>query len=187
MRLGRAERELVHVHLSLAILDHIVGMKVQSLSGTFVLGAQKSAHICLIKKDLSISIYSSIIHMSNNLVDLELCDAFQHLNNKYVWLQAPDAEWEALRQETGTIFTAFDRLPGWYGIDNCPINAMHLFHLGTMKHICQTILIKAGLLHPLYHGQPTEDQPFECIDSFISHTVFPSFCQWKPPKVSCLN
>jgi hypothetical protein len=88
-----------------------------------------------------------------------------------------------MREETGVTFTEFDRLPGWYGVSNCPLDAMHIIHLGTSKHMVKNILIKPGLMNPRNRRQPLQDQPFHRANGFLARTIFPSFCTRKLPDV----
>ncbi|KDN40631.1 hypothetical protein RSAG8_07960, partial [Rhizoctonia solani AG-8 WAC10335] len=152
----RPKSEMVYGHLSLGILDHIARLKRRC--------------------------YLSVAE-GFKLRDNELRDPLDRLDDKYRWLNAPTAAArEQLRQETGVTFTAFDRLPGWYGASNCPIDAMHLFDLGITKYLCQNVLLKPGLLHPLRSHQPFHEQPASKFDAFVARTQFPSFCQRKPPR-----
>ncbi|KAF8594344.1 hypothetical protein BDV93DRAFT_403094, partial [Ceratobasidium sp. AG-I] len=84
---------------------------------------------------------------------------------------------------TGTRFTEFDRLPGWYGPTNAPIDGMHLFDLGLSPWICRNILVRPGLLHRRYLRQPDEFIPYKRFDNFIKRTVFPSHCSRQPPQI----
>ncbi|CCO36986.1 hypothetical protein BN14_11135 [Rhizoctonia solani AG-1 IB] len=84
-RQGHPEPELVYGHLGLAVLDHIARMKVcgHAVAEGFKLRENK------------------------------LRDPLDQLDNKYCWLKAPSAAArEAIRQQTGIIFTVFNCLPG---------------------------------------------------------------------------
>ncbi|CEL56451.1 pleckstrin homology-like domain, family B, member 1 [Rhizoctonia solani AG-1 IB] len=154
-RQGHPEPELVYGHLGLAVLDHIARMKVcgHAVAEGFKLRENK------------------------------LRDPLDQLDNKYCWLKAPSAAArEAIRQQTGIIFTVFNCLPGWYGTSSCPIDSMHVFDLGITKFICQNILLKPGLLNPPRRDQPFDEQPASMFDALVAQTQFPSFCQRKPPQ-----
>ncbi|KDN34320.1 hypothetical protein RSAG8_12585, partial [Rhizoctonia solani AG-8 WAC10335] len=172
---GRPKSELVYGHLSLGIFDHMARLKVCGHAGT-----RSERNFCLYctKQRCYLSVAEGFKLRGN-----ELRDPLDRLDDKYHWLNAPTAAArEQLRQQSGVIFTPFDRLPGWYGASNCPIDAMHLFDLGITKFVCQNILLKPGLLHPLRSNQPFDEQPASKFDAFVARTQFPSFCKRKPPR-----
>ncbi|CAE6494534.1 unnamed protein product, partial [Rhizoctonia solani] len=172
---GRPDVELIHGHLSLAILDHMARLKVCGHAGT-----RSEQNFCLYckKRRCYLSVPEGF-----KLRENELRDPLDRLDDKYRWLKIPTAKaQEHLRLQTGVTFTEFDRLPGWYGASNCPIDSMHLFDLGITKFLCQKVLLKPGLLHPLRHDQPFDEQPASKFDAFVARTQFPSFCQRKPPR-----
>jgi hypothetical protein len=117
------------------------------------------------------------------ILDIELRDPVDYLQDKHKWLPAPANEREALREANGTWFTKFDRLPGWYGPSNTPIDGMHLFDLGVTPWIAKNILIRPGLLNARYRNQPEHDIPHARGDAFLARTKFPSHCGRAPKKV----
>ncbi|KAG9086225.1 hypothetical protein FS749_003801 [Ceratobasidium sp. UAMH 11750] len=57
----------------------------------------------------------------------EMRDPVEHLQLKHKWLCAPVPDQHAIFQENGTLFTEFNRIPGFYAFNNAPIDGMHLF------------------------------------------------------------
>ncbi|KAF8594300.1 hypothetical protein BDV93DRAFT_396469, partial [Ceratobasidium sp. AG-I] len=172
MELNRPEEQLVHAHLSVGVLDYIARMKTCGHAGT-----ASERNFCLYCKTKR-----SFIVAREGYNNLALRDPVEVLDQKHAWLRTPTERRERMRKQTGVTFTEFDRLPGWYAAGNCPIDAMHLFHLGTTRHIVREIVVKPGLLNPRA-GQPLEDQPFTRFDKLLARTVWPTFCLRKPPPI----
>ncbi|QRV80141.1 Transposase family Tnp2 protein [Ceratobasidium sp. AG-Ba] len=113
---------------------------------------------------------NDLIEMSNGF---NLRDPYEHLQAKYRWLNAPEEEREEIREQTGTVFVDFDRIPGFYSFDNCPIDAMHLFDLGITPSIVKDILYKCGMFRKRYPQQPPEETPEARFNAFVQRTYFP--------------
>ncbi|QRV85804.1 Transposase family tnp2 [Ceratobasidium sp. AG-Ba] len=115
----------------------------------------------------------------------DLWDPMEHLQLKHQWLREPDRDnREQMRVENGTRFVEFDRIPGFFSFDNCPINAMHLFDHGVTPAIVRDIIYLPGMLAERYRGQPYDQTPEARFDTFIARTYFPSHCGRLPPKIS---
>ncbi|KAF8594307.1 hypothetical protein BDV93DRAFT_459249, partial [Ceratobasidium sp. AG-I] len=113
----------------------------------------------------------------------ELRDPHEHLQFKHEWLRAALHEREEIRQQNGTTFVEFDRIPGFYSFDNCPIDAMHLFDHGVTPALIRDIIYKPGMLRKRFHRQPVDETPEARFDAFVQRTYFPSHCSRLPPKI----
>ncbi|KAF8597867.1 hypothetical protein BDV93DRAFT_595648, partial [Ceratobasidium sp. AG-I] len=109
--------------------------------------------------------------------DLQLRNPQECLQDKYNWLNAPGNEKEAIRQQTGVTFTEFDRLAGFFGPSQSPIDGMHLFNLGMDPWIFLNTLIKPGMFNPRHHAQLPEDSPMGLLKSALCEMYWPSHCK----------
>ncbi|CAE6472201.1 unnamed protein product [Rhizoctonia solani] len=114
-------------------------------------------------------------------------DPHDHLQDKHRVLRAPLHEREAIRLETGTSFTEFDRVPGFYAFDNAPIDAMHLLDLGITQYIARTIIFKHGMLRKRFRGQDDEDSPEARFNAFLARTIFPHHCSRIPTQAKIMD
>ncbi|KAF8682495.1 hypothetical protein RHS04_02636 [Rhizoctonia solani] len=116
--------------------------------------------------------------------EYELRDPHEHLQAKHEWQREPNPiRREEIRQQTGTTFTIFDQIPGFYSFDICPPDSMHLFDLGITPAIIK-IVYKLGMLRKRYRQQPSSEIPEARFDAFMRRCYFPHFCGRLPTKLS---
>jgi hypothetical protein len=107
----------------------------------------------------------------------------EYLQQKHEWLRDP-ARRNRLWTKNGTRFTELDRIPGFYGPTSCPVDAMHVFELGTTPWLMKQIIVGPGMLEARYRDQDPDDKPSARLNRGIAGIVWPVFCSWIPPCVS---
>ncbi|QRV71999.1 Transposase family Tnp2 protein [Ceratobasidium sp. AG-Ba] len=150
-QVGRIKNHIVYASLSALFLDWIARIKCTGHAG--VAAEYNHCLYCDIRQ-CYLSLPRGYLSEGFNLRD-----PYEHLQAKYRWLNAPEEEREEIREQTGTVFVDFDRIPGFYSFDNCPIDAMHLFDLGITPAIVKDILYKHGMFRKRYPQQPPEETP----------------------------
>jgi hypothetical protein len=89
-----------------------------------------------------------------------------------------------MRKLTGMTFTEFDRLPGFFGPSNSPIDGMHLLDLGLSPWIFVDTLLKPGIFNRRSHDQLEEDSPCGLLTAALTEMYWPSHCKRLPTNVS---
>ncbi|EUC53635.1 transposase family Tnp2 protein, partial [Rhizoctonia solani AG-3 Rhs1AP] len=171
---GVIEQRLVYANLSVLIVDWISRIKCTGHVG--VAAEENHCPYCKMRQ------CQLATPQGYQLDEYELRDPHEHLQAKHRWLRAPEHEREDIRLETGTVFTEFDRIPGFFAFDNAPLDAMHLLDLGVTHSIAQTIVYKNGMLRKQFHRQDYEDSPEGRFDAFLARTIFPHHCSRLPSQ-----
>ncbi|KAG8742079.1 hypothetical protein FRC11_014513, partial [Ceratobasidium sp. 423] len=151
---GEIEQRLVYANLSVLIVNWIARIKC-----TGHVGVTAENNHCLYCKIPQCLLATAQGYQPDGY---ELRDPHQHLQDKHRGLRAPVHEHEAIRLETGTCFTEFDLIPGFFAFDNAPIDAMHLLDLGTTAAIARNIIFKHGMLRKCFRQQDEDDSPEAC-------------------------
>ncbi|QRV84445.1 Transposase family Tnp2 protein [Ceratobasidium sp. AG-Ba] len=172
----RIEEQTVYASLSSLLVDWIARIKCTGHAGV----ASEHNH-CLYCKMRQCDLSLPRGYLSEGF---ELRDPHEHLQDKCRWRDAPEEEREPIRQETGTTFVDFDRIPGFYSFDNCPIDAMHLFDLGITPAIVKDILYSPGMLRKRHARQPADETPEARFNAFVRRTYFPPHCSRLPCELS---
>ncbi|EUC60268.1 transposase family Tnp2 protein, partial [Rhizoctonia solani AG-3 Rhs1AP] len=172
---GQIEQRLVYAKLSGVFVDWITRIKC-----TGHVGVTAEENHCLYCKIQQCLLSDERGYQSKNY---ELRDPHEHLQLKYEWLEAADEDHEEIRQRNGTIFTEFDRIPGFYSFDDCPIDAMHLFDLGMTRAIIRDIIYKPGMLRKRFRGERDRDIPEARFNAFFARTWFPWHCSRLPASI----
>ncbi|EUC67692.1 transposase family Tnp2 protein, partial [Rhizoctonia solani AG-3 Rhs1AP] len=176
---GVIQPQLVYANLSVLIVDWISRIKC-----TGHVGVRSEHNHCPYCKMRQCALATPQGYQSEGY---ELRDPHEHLQHKHHWLRAPGHEREDIRLETGTIFTEFDRVPGFFAFDNAPIDAMHLLDLGVTHFIAQTIVFKNGMLQKRVRGQDYEDTPEGRFNAFLNRTIFPYHCSRLPTQADTMD
>jgi hypothetical protein len=108
--------------------------------------------------------------------ELPLRDPQEYLQDKHNWLMAADDEKEDLRQITGVKFTEMDRLPGFFGPTQSPIDGMHMFDLNMSATIFKDILLEAGMFNARFTGQTLEETPLGLLNHGLHGLYLPFEC-----------
>ncbi|KEP46825.1 transposase family Tnp2 protein [Rhizoctonia solani 123E] len=172
---GQIEQRLVYAKLSGVFVDWIARIKC-----TGHVGVTAEENHCLYCKIQQCLLSDERGYQSENY---ELRDPHEHLQLKYEWLEAADEDREEIRQRNGTIFTEFDRIPGFYSFDDCPIDAMHLFDLGMTRAIIRDIIYKPGMLRKRFRDERDRDIPEARFNAFFARTWFPWHCSRLPASI----
>ncbi|CEL60097.1 similar to KIAA0564 protein [Rhizoctonia solani AG-1 IB] len=176
---GRVEPRPVYANLTAVIVDWIA--RIKCIGHVGVTAEHNHCPYCKIRACL----LSVPRGFDANRYDYR--DPHEHLQLKHEYLRAPELEREEIRLENGTIFTEFDRIPGFYAPDNCPIDIMHLCDLGMTPAIISDFIFKMGMLRPWHRNQPHEETPVARFDAFVQRTVFPWHCGRLPTSITSMN
>ncbi|KEP45483.1 transposase family Tnp2 protein, partial [Rhizoctonia solani 123E] len=176
---GVIQPQLVHANLSVLIVDWISRIKC-----TGHVGVRSEHNHCPYCKMRQCALATPQGYQSEGY---ELRDPHEHLQHKHRWLRAHAQEHKDIRPETGTIFTEFDRVPGFFAFDNAPIDAMHLLDLGVTHFIAQTIVFKNGMLQKRIRGQDYKDTPEGQFNAFLNWTIFPYHCSRLPTQADTMD
>ncbi|CUA74695.1 hypothetical protein RSOLAG22IIIB_05664 [Rhizoctonia solani] len=179
METREIRRQRVYANLSVLIVDWIARIKCTGHVG--VAAEENHCPYCKIRQ---CELATPQGYQSDGY---EPRDPIQHLQDKHRGLRAPEDEREAIRLETGTSWTEFDRVPGFYAFNNAPIDAMHLLDLGVTASIARTIIYKHGMLRRRFRGQDDEDTPEARFNSFLSRTIYPHHCSRIPTRADTMD
>ncbi|CAE6422366.1 unnamed protein product [Rhizoctonia solani] len=174
-RTHRIERHWVYAQLSALLMDWIA--RIKCIGHVGVTSEHNHCTYCKIRQ---CRLGEAQGYQSEGY---ELRDPHEHLQAKHEWQRLP-AQREAIRERTGTIFTIFDRIPGFYSFDMCPPDSMHLFDLGITPAIMKFVY-QLGMLRKRYRRQPFEETPEARFDAFMERCYFPHFCGCLPTEASC--
>ncbi|EUC60381.1 transposase family Tnp2 protein [Rhizoctonia solani AG-3 Rhs1AP] len=176
---GQIQRRQVYANLSLLIVNWIARIKC-----TGHVGVTAEENHCPYCKIWQCELATPQGYQSDFY---ELRDPIEHLQDKHRWLRAPEVEREAIRRETGTSWTKFDRVPGFYAFNNSPVDAMHLLDLGVTASIARTIIYRHGMLRKRFRGQADEDSPEARFNSFLARTIYPHHCSRIPTQANAMD
>ncbi|KEP46026.1 transposase family Tnp2 protein, partial [Rhizoctonia solani 123E] len=169
---GQIEQRLVYANLSVLIVDWI--SRIKCLGHVGVTAEENHCPYCKIRQ-------CQLAAPEGYQPDgYEFRDPHEHLQEKHRWLRAPEHEREAVHVESGTMFTEFDRIPGFFGFDNAPVDTMHCLDLGVTRSIARDIIFNTGMLRKRFRGQDYEDSPEARFNAFLARTIFPHHCSRLP-------
>ncbi|CAE7227499.1 unnamed protein product [Rhizoctonia solani] len=172
---GEIEQRRVYAQLSALLMDWIA--RIKCIGHVGVTAEHNHCPYCKIRQCYLGEARGYQPHGYN------MRDLHEHLQDKHRWLRALEPDREAIRQQTGTTFTVFDQIPGFYSFDICPPDPMHLFDLGVTPAIIK-LVYQLGMLRKRYRGQPVDETPEARFNAFLDRCYFPHFCGRLPTELA---
>ncbi|KDN42383.1 hypothetical protein RSAG8_06874, partial [Rhizoctonia solani AG-8 WAC10335] len=173
---GQIQQRLVYANLSVLIIDWI--SRIKCLGHIGVTAEENHCPYCKIRQ-------CRLASPEGYRPDgYDFHGPHEHLQEKHRWLRAAEHEREEVRLESGTVFTEFDRIPGFLGFNNAPVDAMHCLDLGVTKSIARDIIFNTGMLRKRFHGEDYEDCPEGRFNALLARTIFPHHCSRLPTRAS---